>query len=195
MLLAIYSTLGLTGILARWLQEQGLTRRLFPLGVLLSAVAIAALAFRLRPRGLELAAWLGVAAAYLLVLARMGIPEERTHLIEYGIVGALVHEALNERLLQGRRVVLPALLAMFLTSVFGALDECLQGLIPGRVFDPRDMVFNALAGVMAVTSCAFIGAARRLVTRGRAAPGQGTLECRGQEERRPRKQVRGKRED
>ena len=98
-----------------------------------------------------------------MVFARMGIPEERTHLIEYGIVGALIFEALTERR-QGA-VVLPALLAMFLTSVFGAIDEFLQELIPNRVFDPRDIVFNTIAGILAVTSCAFLRGVRRFVTR------------------------------
>lgn len=172
-LLAIYSTLGLTGILASWLREQGLTQRLFPLGVLLSAIAIAAMAIRLRPRGFELAAWLCVAAAYVLVLARMGIPEERTHLVEYGVVGALIYEALTERRRQGGRVILPALLAMMLTTIFGALDEGLQWIIPNRVFDARDIIFNTIAGVMAVTSCALIRGARRLVTSTVAPPDSG----------------------
>ncbi len=172
-LLAVYSTLGLTGLLAGWLQEHGFTRRLFPLGVLLSAIAIAAMAIRLRPRGLELAAWLCVAAAFVLVLARIGIPGERTHLVEYGVVGALVHEALTEHRWQSGRVILPALLAVVLTTIFGAIDEGLQWIIPNRVFDVRDIILNSIAGVMAVTSCVLIRGARRLVTSSVDAPGSG----------------------
>ncbi len=160
-LVAIYSTLGLTGALAGWMQEQRLTQRLFPLGVLLSAMAIAAVALRLRPRGLELASWLAVAAVYVMVLARMGIPAERTHLVEYGVVGALVHEALVERREQGGRVILPGAVAIALTTAFGAIDECIQGLIPSRVFDTRDILFNMIAGVLAVSACAFLRLIRR----------------------------------
>lgn len=39
----------------------------------------------------------GVVFAYLMVGIRLGRWEERTHLIAYGIVAALIHQALLER--------------------------------------------------------------------------------------------------
>lgn len=40
---------------------------------------------------------LGIAAAYVLAFVRMSIPEERTHLVEYGVVGVFLYQALAER--------------------------------------------------------------------------------------------------
>lgn len=50
---------------------------------------------------------LGAAFAYLVMFVRMGSPEERTHLIEYGIVAALIHQAF-----------------------LGVLDEAIQAMLP-----------------------------------------------------------------
>ena len=51
---------------------------------------------------------------------------------------------------QGRRVPAPAIVAILATSALGLLDECLQLFVPSRVFDPRDILFNVLAGALAV---------------------------------------------
>ncbi len=90
-----------------------------------------------------------------------GSVAERTHLMEYGVVGVFVHEALTERASQGRRVPVPAaLLAILATTLVGALDEGIQAILPSRVFDPVDMLFNLLAAVMAVTASAALGPLR-----------------------------------
>jgi hypothetical protein len=93
---------------------------------------------------------IGVALAFLMVASRISSWEERTHLIEYGIVAALIHQALLERLRNGRNVPVPAALAMGATGVLGVIDECIQAVLPNRVFDPRDIFFNAFAGFMVV---------------------------------------------
>lgn len=80
----------------------------------------------------------------------MVIPEERAHLIEYGVVGVFIHEALAERVSHGRRVLAPPLLAVLATPVLGLLYECIQAFLRSRLFDPRDILFNVLAGTMAV---------------------------------------------
>lgn len=35
-----------------------------------------------------------------------------------------------------------------MTALFGLLDEGIQAMLPNRVFDVRDVFFNALAGFM-----------------------------------------------
>jgi hypothetical protein len=105
-----------------------------------------------RPGWSEIGVGLGVAFAYLVMFLRMGSPEERTHLIEYGIVAALIHQALLERVRNGRRVPAPAALAVALTALLGLLDEAIQAMLPNRVFDLRDVGFNALAGFMVVVA-------------------------------------------
>lgn len=76
-----------------------------------------------RPGWSEIGVGLGVAAVYLWALARIPHPEERTHLIEYGIVAVFIYMALSERRRNGRRVPAPALTAVVVTAVLGWIDE------------------------------------------------------------------------
>ena len=96
----IYSTLGLARILAEALREHGLLESsfsvgVFLLGMILVAATVVTHGVKVRPAQIVVA--LGIAAVYLMVFFRMAIPEERTHLIEYGVVGVFIHEALVER--------------------------------------------------------------------------------------------------
>lgn len=147
---AIYATLGLTGRLASTLREAGLMSAFFALGMVLIGVAIVVQGLRSRPGSAEIAVALGVATVYFMVFVRMGSYEERTHLIEYGIVALLVHAALNERAMRSPHVPVPAVLAVTIAVLLGVLDELIQALLPTRVFDPRDILFNILAAILAV---------------------------------------------
>ena len=159
---AIYSTLGLANTLAWALRERGLLDvASFWLAMLLVGATIVAFGLKARPGGLEIAVMLGVTAAYVLLLLRMVIPEERSHIIEYGVVGVFIHAALAERASQGRGVPLPPLLAILATVALGSLDEGIQVFLPSRVFDPQDILFNLLAGTMAVGASVALAWARR----------------------------------
>ena len=166
-LVAIYSTLGLALELGQALRDAGLDA----IGVLLSMFLVAATivthGLQVRPRGAEIPVALGVAAVYLLVSLRIVVatPAERTHLMEYGVLAIFIYEALTERASQGRRVPVPALLAILATSLLGVLDECIQAFLPSRVFDPIDILFNFLAGMMSVTASMALSWARRLTRR------------------------------
>ena len=160
-LAGIWLTLGVAPLLTGALRDRGLLAAGFALGLALVGAAAAAQGLGTRPRGAEVAVALGVAAVYLLVLVRMALPEERTHLIEYGVAAAFMHEALTERT-GGERRVLAALLAVLGAALAGTLDECIQLFLPNRVFDPQDLVFNWLAAAMAVAAGATLGWARRL---------------------------------
>ncbi|MDH3599268.1 MAG: VanZ family protein, partial [Candidatus Tectomicrobia bacterium] len=127
---AIYSTLSLARTLAGALRDSGLLEASFVLGLLLVGATIVTQGLKTRPGGSEIGVALGVAATYLMVFVRMAIPEERTHLIEYGVVAIFIHEALTERASQGRRVPVPALLAVLATALVGVLDECIQAFLP-----------------------------------------------------------------
>jgi len=169
--LAIYSTLGLAPTLTGALRNRGLLGAFFVLGMLLVGATIFTQGLKTRPRGAEIGVALGVIAAYLMVFVRMSIPEERTHLIEYGVVAVFIYEALTEPARQGRRVRAPFLLAVLSTSLLGVLDECIQAILPNRVFALRDILFNVLAGVMAVATMMALGWARGWTARRRNESG------------------------
>lgn len=161
--IAIYASLALELSFANVLIERGLVTPFYIAGMLMIVATAVSQGFGVRPRGAEVAVALGIAAAYLLLFTRLSIPEERTHLIEYGIVGAFIYEALLERSMQGRRVIVPAIIAIVLASVLGTIDEGIQYFLPNRTFDPRDMFFNVLAAIMAVSACKVLAGIRRPV--------------------------------
>ena len=157
---AIFSTLGLAGALAEQLSETGLTTVGFAGAMLLVGVTVVVQGLRTKPSGAEIGVALGVAVVYLMVLLRMALAE-RSHLIEYGVVASFIYEALKERADHGGRVSVPSVLAVVATGVVGVVDEGIQLLLPSRHFDPVDMLFNALAAVMAVLARVALARARR----------------------------------
>jgi len=167
---AIYATLGLATSLAGLLRDAGVLTPLFVLAMLLIGAAVVTRGLQWRPGGLEIAVALGVAAVYGLVFVRMALETERSHLIEYGVVALLIYEALTERASQGRRVPMPALLAFLAAVVVGTVDEGIQAWLPVRVFDPLDILFNALAAFMAVAGSVALAWARRRTWRSRRRP-------------------------
>ncbi len=166
---AIYATLGLTGTLAEWLREHGFLDAavFFLLGMFLVGATIVTQGVRVRIGRTEIAVVMGIVAAYLMVFTRMAILEERSHLIEYGVLGVFIYEALAERARQGRRVPLPPVLAALITAALGVVDEGIQWFLPTRVFDLQDILFNLLAGTMAIGSVMALGWARRRTSRTR----------------------------
>ena len=167
---AIYSTLGLTGRLAGALREYRLLDVSFWVlfAMFLVGATIITQGIKVRPGGAEIAIMLGVTAVYLLLFLRStASPAERTHLMEYGVVGVFIYEALAERVNQGRRVPLPSLMAIVATAALGVVDEGIQWILPNRVFDPQDILFNLLAGTMSIGAVMALAWARRRTSRPR----------------------------
>jgi len=162
---SIYSTLGLTGKLSRELRNHDLLGVAFAGGFLLIIVAIIGSGIAKRKKWQTVWAALGVGAVYGMVMTRMFISlEERTHLIEYGIVAVLIYRALDERIRNGRRLPRPAILAIAITAILGWIDEAIQALLPNRVYDIRDVGFNALAGLMAIVAIWIVQRVRQIRT-------------------------------
>lgn len=149
-LVAIYASLGVAGEVAATLRERELLIVAFMGGMLLAVLAVLTQWMKARPGQLEIWVVLGIAGAYIMATSRIASWEERTHLFEYSVVGLLVYQALLERKQHGRMSANVPLLAIVLTALLGVLDEFIQALLPNRVFDIRDIGFNALAGSMAV---------------------------------------------
>lgn len=104
---------------------------------------------RARPRSAEIGVAAAVVAAYTMAWVRIDSLEERTHLFEYGVVAVLVHMALMER---GAPEPRAALSSAGLVSLLGVFDEVIQLVLPGRVFDLRDIGFNLFAVFAAMGS-------------------------------------------
>ena len=148
--LAIYASLAFPGRLAEVLRARDLFGAVVVTGFVVMLAAVAGLALKRRPAWREVWVALGVVAVYAMALGRIGIAEERGHLFEYGLVAVLIHQALSERVRRGRRVRAPAALAVVATALLGWLDEGIQWFLPHRVYDLRDVGFNALAALMAI---------------------------------------------
>ena len=159
-LATIYATLGLAKTFASYLIERDLIDGAFALGMLLIGVALLVFAFKTKPSVLEIGVGIGIFAIYLLLFARMSIPEERTHLIEYSMVALLIYEALKERVKNGGNLRFIGLIAACATCFAGIVDELIQLILPSRVFDYRDIVFNCLAAIMAISGIRTLEIAR-----------------------------------
>lgn len=155
---AIYSTLGLAGSLAEVLRERDLLPAAVFVLMLLTVAAIVGSGLKRRPGRREVWVALGVTAVYAMALVRMGgTVEERTHLMEYGIVAVFIYQALSERSGNGRRVPAPALLALAATVGLGWLDEGIQALIPDRVYDNLDVFRNSVAAAVGIAGSVVVG--------------------------------------
>lgn len=158
---AVWSTLGLAGSLTGYLRERNLLDAAYVLGFVVMIFAIAFGELK-RPDATDIWVATGIATAYWMVGVRMGVPpDERTHLFEYGLVAVLIYRALCERRKGGRAVRAPAALAMLSAAVLGWIDECIQGILPGRVYDLRDVGVNAVAAVGAITGVLVLSRLRR----------------------------------
>ena len=122
--IAIYATLPLAGTLAQVLRDRSTLNDATFFGFLVVSAAIVGIMLNRRPGHREFWIILGVTAVLGMAITRMGVsPDERTHLIEYGLVAVLIHHALTERLRQHQRLLLPAALAVAITALLGLLDE------------------------------------------------------------------------
>jgi len=99
---------------------------------------------RIRPADVV---WLGavaIAAGWLTWQLR-DRPEEAIHLLEYGILAALIYRAIRPTPTDA--TVLGA--AVLLTTMLGVVDEVIQWITPLRFWDLRDIGLNATAAVLA----------------------------------------------
>lgn len=153
-LAAILLSLPFTPQLVRWANARfGRGTVLLPVVVLLVVVGIALLR-RLAARGRRNAPWphlalagiiLGQFAAWRLLASS---PVGRVHLPEYGLLSVLAFRA-------GGGTMRAALGGGALAAAVGLLDEIVQLVTPGRVFDWWDVALNAAAALLGALACAW----------------------------------------
>lgn len=143
---------------------------LWMVGVVGALGLLSACAWRARRPG---AAW-----RWLVLLVAAGVfawrvyslrhsPEEALHFVEYGLLSVLLYRALLHRVRDRSIYVCAALLG----TTLGIVDEAIQWMVPGRVWDLRDLGVDAFAVALPQAAIA-LGldpplVARRLVARGR----------------------------
>lgn len=118
---------------------------------LLAAAGLGAVS-RARPGRWEVALLAAAAGVYLLWLRQLHIIQERIHLIQYGALGGLVYAALRERWESPARrwQRWPAAGAILIAGAAGWGDELVQGILPNRHYDLRDVATNAEAAALLV---------------------------------------------
>ncbi|MEM7417340.1 MAG: VanZ family protein [Gemmatimonadota bacterium] len=156
----VYSTLYTASMFSDVLYHAGVVTVLFLTAMVLSGVVVLTEGWKVRPRGFEVGVALGIFVIYLMVFLRLAIPE-RSHLIEYGVIGVLLYESLHESKRAGRRVPVPALTAAVLATLIGVIDEVVQIFLPFRHFDWVDVLFNFMAACGAIDAMLVLRWARR----------------------------------
>lgn len=159
-LLAIFAALFVGQPLANHLRDQNVQAIFFVVGMALVAAAMVVHGLMTKPSKAEWSLRLGILAVYTMLVFRLGAPE-RSHLIEYSVLAIFIHKALLERAHLRKPPLKPALAAWILAFLIGIVDEGLQILIPNRVFDPEDILFNVLAVTMAIVSSVLLNGLRQ----------------------------------
>ena len=144
----LFATLEQAPEIGRALARRGMFTLGIPLLALAGVLALAIWTWRARPRWTAaiFVALCAIGGAWLL--ARTPNPYERIHLLEYGAMALLVQAALLQRLV--RQPVLAAAAAAGIAAAIGGRDAVVQATLPGRWYDPADIVLTAGAAVIAV---------------------------------------------
>lgn len=86
-----------------------------------------------------------VLCGYCLAFWYLQVPEERLHLLQYGLLTFLVAKAVPESVGKLHR----PLLVILIVTLAGVGDEIIQAIRPNRVGDLRDVVINGVSAALA----------------------------------------------
>ncbi len=147
--LFIYSTLSIVPAPLRFLRMHNMLR--VTLGVVYTASFIALfskLAAEVPKQWWRFAVLAGIFLLYPVIARATSSPEEQVHFLEYGLVGVLFARALAGDRPHTWKIYLGALV---IGSIVGWIDELLQGLVPNRHYDIRDIWFNVVSVTLGLT--------------------------------------------
>ncbi len=149
-ILLIFASLPLVRGVVIALRQQHLLGGAVTLVYFLAAVAVVyhvVFDVRLSDRIAYFALVLLAAVTGAMVLG-LAIPEERIHFVQYGLMALLARRALAWHVAPPRQI--PG--AFVLAAVAGWVDELIQGVLPDRVYDLRDVAINAVAALLALAA-------------------------------------------
>ena len=138
--LLIYATLGVVRAPLNYLRSIGiLTLVLYSLYGLCFGFLLFQIIKSKQKRMWETASLIFIFFLYYLAAQKVSSPEEQIHFLQYGLVGVFFLRALSQH--WGFSLKSYAF-AFALSGVAGWLDEVLQGLIPTRYYDIKDIFLN-----------------------------------------------------
>jgi glycopeptide antibiotics resistance protein len=142
----IYATLGVVRAPVGYLRSLGLLR--ISLGILYG-ITVVTLLWILYRNGrltrLRFSCLTLVALSYWYICKWVKTPEEQIHFFQYGLVGVLFARAIQLQTNSRLKIFFGAL---FLASIAGWLDEILQGHMPTRHYDVRDIYLNIVSAFL-----------------------------------------------
>ncbi len=150
LIFTIYSTLPIVGDILQVIQYSGWGLGLFVLVCCTTLLFVVTEGFTSTPGLKETIVTIVTAIVYLLVLSEIDQPEERIHVVMYGIVALVIHAAFLERSTHGHGVPLSYMAVIGVTAIIGTIDEIIQLGLPNRVFDVHDIWYDVLAAVLSV---------------------------------------------
>jgi len=106
-------------------------------------------------REARIAVWLSLAAVcvvYALMFHALPQQIERVHLSQYALLSMLVFWAMGN----GYEGYVLSIWAAIVTVELGLADECLQGLLPSRIYDLNDVLLNGKAALIGQAVVAFV---------------------------------------
>ena len=153
-LLSIYCTLGIARPIVEYLRPTGL---LLPAVIVLFTGCMPLALFwryRIISRTRFLLRILLIICLLCAAFLIAALPEERLHFLTYGFAGWLICWSLEavpafSRLSQKHWIFAWAIPCLLAWSA-GGTDELIQWWLPNRVFDVRDILFNATAGITGI---------------------------------------------
>jgi hypothetical protein len=116
---------------------------------LISVAAVSYIVFLKKERSkLKYIALFLFIGAFIGLLEYTHLPAEKIHLIEYGLLGIFLYNALKIDLDRfGAKLYLCGAL---ICTIIGAVDEVIQGFLPSRIFDWRDIFLNGASSALAL---------------------------------------------
>ena len=118
------------------------------IGLIIGILGLAFLIFitRKSPHVIKTLVFAVVLIVGIVLAYQMKFPAEKIHILEYGMLGWLAGRDLIKKGGKLRGIISACLFTLFI----GCLDELFQKVLPYRVFDIRDIVFNGLGGIWGI---------------------------------------------
>lgn len=142
----IYATLGVVRAPISFLRAHGVLRLSLGLMYVVCFFLLFGTLFKQRPAPLwRYFVLCLIGGLYFLVGKWVRTPEEQIHFFQYGLVGVFYARALQLHWDSRVKVVVAALI---LATIAGTIDEILQGFLPSRHYDTRDIFLNAISAFL-----------------------------------------------